>query len=371
MNLSFGQRIDDTVGLVELWLTHGCLDWIKQQDWTSKVVMEFGAGMGDAWLARRCKFVYVVERNDEWLMKAAYNCQINAIDNIQYLHRPCNEGEYSKKDFYLQIPEDVDIIINDDVFRTELCEEAIKFFLKKGEGIFICDNWIQSFVWISPKAEDMMEDFESLVWEQPDHTDNDGINKLKSAVFFISEKTKKPSKPKQNRIEVTSLNVPNEWNMRGDWGSHLPLLYFVLDNLKKGITELGCGLNSTPILTEYAVKNNLPFESYETNAQYLESVSGKLSSNLIANYGEVKNVNPILFVDCAPGEIRRDLIKKYANVCDVIIAHDTQPSAEYVYGMGGILSKFKYRIDYIFESHPMTTAVSNTTNIVEWLKNQS
>jgi len=172
-------------GMVECWLTHNCLDWMNQQDWSDKTIIMFGAGLGDAWLANKCKQLYVVERKEDWLAKAKeYSSQF--VNNITYLHRPCNDSD-GAADYYLELPSEVkfDIIINDDAYRTELCEVAISYFKGSGNGIFICDNFYQSFVWLSEKAKWMMEPFESLIFEQADHTDNDGVNKWKTAVFFI------------------------------------------------------------------------------------------------------------------------------------------------------------------------------------------
>ena len=88
---------------------------------------------------------------------------------------------------YCEIPSDkkYDVIINDDAYRTEVCEIAVKYFKNNGGGILISDNWKQSFVWISPKAEEIMQPFEAHIHEQADHIDNDGINKWKTAIHFI------------------------------------------------------------------------------------------------------------------------------------------------------------------------------------------
>jgi len=68
-NLSFGQKVDEETGLVQCWFTHGSLDWIKKQDWSEKIVLMFGAGLGDVWLAKRCKELHVVERDWAWINK--------------------------------------------------------------------------------------------------------------------------------------------------------------------------------------------------------------------------------------------------------------------------------------------------------------
>jgi hypothetical protein len=189
MELSFGQRIDPENGLVELWLTHGALDWVKQQDWSGKIVWMFGAGLGDVWLSKRCKELHVVERNAEWIYKQQELAVPNGVDNLFYYHRPCNDCSGMDKE-YCDIPIGVDVIINDDAYRTEVCIVAVDYFMKRnihghGGGVLICDNWIQSYVWISPKAEETMKPFRLEVFEQADHADNDGVNKWKTAIFYV------------------------------------------------------------------------------------------------------------------------------------------------------------------------------------------
>lgn len=183
--LSDFQIIDHESGLVYPWLVHGCLHWIKQQDWKDKKILMFGGGFGDLWLAKRCKSLDVVERKQEWCSKLEKRKSEKRIDNLQYYFRPCDDSS-GKEEYYLEIIEDgnYDIIINDDAYRTEVCQAAVDIFQGRG-GILICDNWIQSYVWISPKAEEILNSFDNLIFEQPEHTDNDGINKWKTAVFFI------------------------------------------------------------------------------------------------------------------------------------------------------------------------------------------
>ena len=75
----------------------------------------------------------------------------------------------------------------------------------------------------------------------------------------------------------------------------------------------------------------------------------------------------LMFIDAAPAEIRKLLISKYKDI-PVMVIHDTEPGAEYVYGMNEVLSSFKYRLDYQPEGKPHTTAVSNYINVCEWVK---
>ena len=139
------QRYSPKNGMIQCWFTHSCLDWMEEQDWSDKTVIMFGAGLGDAWLAAKCKNLYIVERNSEWLEKSKIVSNQAGSNNIEYILRPCNDSD-GKADYYLELPKEVDfdVIINDDAYRTELCQVAVDYFKKKGGGIFVADNWAQS-----------------------------------------------------------------------------------------------------------------------------------------------------------------------------------------------------------------------------------
>lgn len=179
------QVIDSSSGLIMPWFTHPCLDWIEKQDWSDKNVIMFGAGMGDAWLAKKCQTLTVVERNPEWLSKASQYAAAN-VAIVNYILRECNDSS-GMADFYCEIPSNIkyDVIINDDAYRTEICQVAVDYLKANGGGIFISDNWIQSYVWLSPKAEEIMQPYDAMVFEQHDHKENDGVNKWKTAVWNI------------------------------------------------------------------------------------------------------------------------------------------------------------------------------------------
>jgi len=187
------QIIDPDNGMVMPWFTHDFLKWMKAQDWKNKTVLMFGAGMGDAWLGNHCRLLYVVERNREWLDKAKAYCDSRGITNVNYIYRPVNDCEGRHEEYLDLGGEDIfDVIINDDAYRTECCQMAVDYFTKRDKGgIFICDNWVQSFVWLSPKAEEIMKPYEVHAFEQKDHTNNDGVNKWKTVYWEFPAKQAK------------------------------------------------------------------------------------------------------------------------------------------------------------------------------------
>jgi predicted O-methyltransferase YrrM len=172
------------------WFTLPCLEWLIQQDLSDKTILEYGSGFSTLWLAKRCKDIVSIEANKEWYNKIVAKLIGNLKDTSHYLLRETNEGEQDKIDFYCNAPDSIpfpkqyDIVIVDGILRNECLQKAIKLLSKKG-GIIIADNWIQSYVWMSPAAIEIMKPYEVTIFEQSDHINNDGINKWKTAVFKI------------------------------------------------------------------------------------------------------------------------------------------------------------------------------------------
>ena len=176
MELSFGQRIDPETNLVESWFTHGALDSIKEMDLSDKVVWMWGAGMGDAWLSRRCKKLYIVERVQEWIYKNIELLAANGVTNVEYIHRPCDDCS-GHDAMYCDIPEgiDADVIIVDDAYRYECIVKAIEYSKTRFQGIIlIVDNWQQDYVFLCPAAEELLKDVQKKIYLQADHTDHSG-----------------------------------------------------------------------------------------------------------------------------------------------------------------------------------------------------
>lgn len=188
-DLYFGQRIDPENGLIECWFATPALDEIKLMDLTDKVIIMFGAGMGDVWLSRRCKELHVVERNRHggWLEKCIENKKANNADKLIYHLVPVDDCHGHDKE-YLDILNHInaDVIISDDAYRYEVVERAIPYFKNKGGGILICDNYWQDYIWKSPKAIDLLKPFEKHIHSQPNHVDYEEEGcEWKTAIIFI------------------------------------------------------------------------------------------------------------------------------------------------------------------------------------------
>lgn len=164
-------------------------------------------------------------------------------------------------------------------------------------------------------------------------------------------------------VQIKHIEVPEEWKSTNDWNSHRPALWLALQNTTGPITEFGCGYGSTPLLQKYCQKNNRQFFSYETNKEWAQKFD---NIRLIDNYDWLKVVTGLLFVDLAPGELRKEVIAKHVNNADVIVIHDSEISSSYVYNLEPTLCTFNYRIDYCPSGKPHTSIVSNFINLEEW-----
>lgn len=165
--------------------------------------------------------------------------------------------------------------------------------------------------------------------------------------------------------QVTHIACPKEWESTNDFDSHRPLLWLAVSKTEEVIMEFGCGVGSTSLLEKIENRN---FVSYETNAEWADKFESTLWVNdYIEDIADSYYHIGVLFVDAAPAEVRKEIVSKFHLNADVVVVHDTEPGAEYVYGMSEVLSTFKYRLDYQPEGKPHTTAVSNRIDVTKWV----
>jgi len=170
------QRHSPTNGMIQCWWVHQMLDLIETWDWKDKNVLEFGCGRGTAWLRERSKFVISIEADLEWAEQARLDCEGYGLKNGGIYAKQLPDGEQgTQPEYFGMIPTDIkfDIITIDGIYRTEAIEWAINH-LKGREGLLIIDNLDQDFVWISPKAMELIAPYESEVFIQPNHTNHEG-----------------------------------------------------------------------------------------------------------------------------------------------------------------------------------------------------
>jgi hypothetical protein len=187
-------------------------------------------------------------------------------------------------------------------------------------------------------------------------------------------------------LPLSYPEIPDSWMPVDDFSSHRPMLYRAIMNTHHvGFFEFGTGNGSTPLLSALYAERFRQYDciSYESDYKWFELMKSK--SDEVLSHGDnisthrnhtlfyepdYLNVNvwkgSIVFIDCAPGELRKDLIRKHGKVAKLIIVHDTEPGAEYVYGLQDILNSFNYRCDLIVEGAPQTTVVSNLYDFNNW-----
>jgi hypothetical protein len=169
---------------------------------------------------------------------------------------------------------------------------------------------------------------------------------------------------------VHSIDCPEMWESVDDYSSHRPLLWLACENTDGKIIEAGMGDGSTSLLEGLSWKRSVVH--FDNNKQWIYNLKEYVvSANYVINWlddGIFGNKINLLFVDLAPGEVRKEVIEKYKDEAKVIVAHDTEPGANYVYGMADVLNSFKYRLDYTPEGKPHTTAVSNFIDVTKWVE---
>lgn len=173
------------------------------------------------------------------------------------------------------------------------------------------------------------------------------------------------------------IELPPDFEITNDWDSHKPMLYWVVFHMKQGhIVEFGCGDGSTNQLWNLTTKMGMGFRSYETNEEWAKKFDDRVVKTCYrymtacTDLLHQSRVRPaVVFIDCAPGELRKELIEFWRHNAYVIVVHDTEDGADYVYGMKEVLSSFKYRADLELPGHPRTTAVSMKEDLNEWKQN--
>jgi hypothetical protein len=190
------QKIDPSNGLVYPWWTHPFLEELSTWDLSKKVVLETGSGRSTAWLRDKCAWVDSIETSPTWLGAVANECAEHGLKNGRIVYGDCPDGLEEKgwKAYESLIPRDrwYDIVIIDANYRTEMLGWCLDYMNSKDQDCdvvsqltVIADNWQQSYVWMSPKAEEIMKGYKGVVHEQTDHVDNDGINKWKTAYWVL------------------------------------------------------------------------------------------------------------------------------------------------------------------------------------------
>jgi len=184
-NLVQWQLIADEVDAIYPWFTHKCLDVIKKWDLKDKRVLEFGGGRSTRWWRKRAAWVTTIDTNLEWIDRTIEDCAEGSALNGVIIPKVINEGDQSRKEEYVNAGDEYapyDIAVDDGILRFEVIEKALTM---PRPLTLIIDNWQQAWIFMCPAAVELLKDFEQDIYIQDDHTDNDGVNKWKTAIFYL------------------------------------------------------------------------------------------------------------------------------------------------------------------------------------------
>lgn len=147
-----------------------------------------------------------------------------------------------------------------------------------------------------------------------------------------------------------------------NWDSYKPLLWEGLERTTGYIIEMGVGKGSTILLHNYCKESKRMLYSYDSNKKWIQQFADLPSSlhelaaveiekngYTMSNWDVVTALHErpgLVFIDHAPGERRKVDIALFANKAQIIVAHDTEPGADYGYQMRDEIKKFKYWRDF-------------------------
>ena len=165
------QAIDTESGLILPWFTTPCLEWLKKQDISRWVIMEFGCGYSTIWFRLNCLMIYSVDNNRSWARAMGANLEEE------------REGYITKAKFYSSTFESIvtgylkqaegeenkfDCIIIDGAWRLECLQNS--FDRVRQGGYIIIDNWGQEDFPHTKEAEELLVGWEKQLFKQPNHS---------------------------------------------------------------------------------------------------------------------------------------------------------------------------------------------------------
>jgi TusA-related sulfurtransferase len=158
--------------------------------------------------------------------------------------------------------------------------------------------------------------------------------------------------------------------------THLPLLKAAAALTEGAILELGSGEGSTRALHEICANTGRKLLTVESDWKWYRKLC-ELRSDFhrfafVRDWSEAPLLPPVggrwgvVLVDLAPAPARRGAVARYQGAADIIIAHDTEPKHERLYGYSADLwDRFAYTLhDDRTDCH--ATALSDTLDVRQW-----
>jgi hypothetical protein len=114
----------------------------------------------------------------------------------------------------------------------------------------------------------------------------------------------------------------------GSWDDHRILLWEALEITKESklpVIEYGAGNGSTPYLRQYCLDNGRTFISYENNEEWAK----ECGSTFIISWDnpDLYQLSSVSLVDCAPGEVRHEIMLILKDRSDIVVVHDSEAAA--------------------------------------------
>lgn len=154
-------------------------------------------------------------------------------------------------------------------------------------------------------------------------------------------------------------------NRTARYATHVPLLVRAFDLSQGDVLEVGTGYFSSTILDWLCSISGRKLASYETDPKWYERSKRMQSDHhdiiFVENWDDIPLADRhwgLAFIDHSPHHRRSIEVERLKDTADYIVAHDTEPRSENLYGYPRIYSLFKYRYDYK-KVEPWTSVLSN------------
>jgi len=122
--------------------------------------------------------------------------------------------------------------------------------------------------------------------------------------------------------------------MRPNFGyfSHYPVLAAAVACTTGPVLELGSGWGSTPLLRAMCHAMGRTLETYDTDPEWATTFDVPVVADWLTWEPQEPHYG-VIFIDCSPGEIRKDLAMRLKAHATLLVLHDHEagPAAAYFY----------------------------------------
>lgn len=142
-------------------------------------------------------------------------------------------------------------------------------------------------------------------------------------------------------------------------GSHLPVLYKLLQATSGAVIELGAGFNSTPFLYWICKAEGRLFASFENDQEWIDKL--QYPTQYVSEWDHVGEGDvfwDIAFIDHRPARKRRSSVARLKDKAKFIVLHDSELADNPAYKYTPIYDLFKYKYEFK-DVLPNTIVLSN------------